>query len=115
MSDDHKLILEAIGNARIRFWACPVEGHSFRHNGDGSPLPTVEWDGDVAYCLARGCGRMSDDPGRNECWCDGDYGDCNGACRGPGQCSCSPDHPAHGPLSGHATNGDQPTKGTHHA
>ena len=86
---------EAFANARVRFWQCPIEGHRYRTDRDGFPLATVEWDGDVAGCLARGCGRTSTDPvPRGECWCDG-YSDgwgteCTGECCGIGQCSCTP-------------------------
>lgn len=80
-----------------RSWQCPVEGHRYRSDRDGVPLATVEWDGDVAGCLAYGCGRISTDRvPRGDCWCDG-YTDgqgtteCTGQCCGPGQCSCTPD------------------------
>lgn len=43
-------------------WQCPVEGHRDRTGLVNYPLATVEWDGDVACCLATGCGRRSDDP-----------------------------------------------------
>lgn len=81
---------------RVRFWQCPVEGHRYRTDRDGFPVATVEWDGDVAGCLAHGCGRDSTDPvPRGECWCDG-YRDgwgteCVGECCGVGQCSCTPE------------------------
>jgi len=67
-------------------WSCPVE-HPWR----GRPQdPTIEWDGDVATCLWRGCWRRSDDPvPRGECFCEGISDVCTGQCCGPGQCSCS--------------------------
>lgn len=58
-------------------WRCPVENHH-----------EVEWDGDSASCVASGCCRSSNDPTpRGYCACE-EY-DCDGACCGPGQCSCS--------------------------
>lgn len=53
---------EELLNARIRFWTCP-DGHSER--APDAPLrQTVEWRGDVAYCLEPGCGRTSADSPR---------------------------------------------------
>jgi hypothetical protein len=50
--------IKALGTARIEFWACPIEGHSF-----GGPLrETVRWVEGVARCLEPGCGRTSADP-----------------------------------------------------
>jgi hypothetical protein len=48
-------------NIRMRFWLCPVPGHSA---GTWSPTltQTVEWRGDIAHCLAPGCDRTSADP-----------------------------------------------------
>lgn len=96
MTDDE--LMAAIGNVRFRFWQCPVKGHRYRHDRDGKPLPTVEWDGDVAGCLAYACGRTSTDPvPRGECLCEGDTADgeeCRGECCGRGQCSCTPDRGA---------------------
>lgn len=91
-------LMAALGDARIKFWRCPVEGHNFLTDRNGRPIATVEWDGDVAGCLAYGCGRTSTDPvPRGECWCDGatrDGEECTGQCCGPGQCSCSPEQRA---------------------
>jgi hypothetical protein len=87
--------LDALLDLPTRFWQCPVEGHRYRTDRDGFPLATVEWDGDVAGCLFRGCGRISTDPvPRGECWCDGDTPDgeeCAGECCGIGECTCTPD------------------------
>jgi hypothetical protein len=76
----------ASGRVKLRFWTCPVKEHPWdRFPGS----PTVEWDGDVATCLWRGCWRRSDDPvPRGECLCED--GDCRGECCGAGQCSCTP-------------------------
>lgn len=43
----------------IRFWVCPMPGHSDRNGPDGRPVVTVEWRGDIAYCTAPGCNRSS--------------------------------------------------------
>lgn len=45
----------------ILFWTCPVEGHSDgrRH---ARARQTVEWRGNVAYCLAPDCERTSINP-----------------------------------------------------
>lgn len=50
-----------LGEVRVQFWACPVEGHSDRKDAKGWPVVTVEWEGDVARCTANGCGRTSAD------------------------------------------------------
>lgn len=73
--------LDLIGDARVRFWTCPISGHS---TGDGL-RQTVEWDGDVACCLFPGCLRRSDYE-RNSCECE--LYDCAGGCCG-GLCSCA--------------------------
>lgn len=55
-------LLNAFGNVRFQFWTCPIREHSERGAfGTGSPVVTVEWRGDVAYCTAPGCGRTSRD------------------------------------------------------
>lgn len=78
-------LLAAIGELRFRIWFCPV-----RHPWPDEPTQTIEWDGDVATCLWRGCWRRSDDPmPRGECLCEGISDECTGQCCGPGQCSCS--------------------------
>jgi hypothetical protein len=92
ISDDD--LTAAFGGVRVRFWLCPVEEHRHPISPDGWPTPTVEWDGDVAYCLTYHCGRSSLDPvPRGECLCDGTRNawgtECTGQCCGPGQCSCS--------------------------
>jgi len=71
------------GKIQLKFWVCPV-----KHPWDRFPAAgTVEWDGDVAQCLWRGCFRRSDDSvPRGWCCCE-EY-DCRGECCG-GQCSCS--------------------------
>jgi hypothetical protein len=78
-----------LATARIKFWVCPVPGHSDRRGPNGELVGTVEWDGDVAYCLTPGCLRSSQDPpeGRGTCECE--LYDCEGECCGAGQCSCS--------------------------
>jgi hypothetical protein len=46
----------ALGNARVRFWMCPVP----EHDGRGEPIrQTVEWRDGVAHCLTPGCDRTS--------------------------------------------------------
>jgi hypothetical protein len=75
-------MLDVIGEAQVRFWVCPIDGHS-----TGGPLrQTVEWVDDVACCLFPGCLRRSDEPGRNSCECE--IYDCEGGCCG-GRCSCA--------------------------
>lgn len=52
------------GSARfpVQVWVCPRKGHQDRGRDDaGVLLPTVEWRGDVAYCLTPGCNRSSVD------------------------------------------------------
>lgn len=72
------------GRVKLKFWTCPVKHPWDHHPHQG----TVEWDGDVACCLWRGCFRRSDEPHpRGECLCE-EY-DCTGECCGAGQCSCS--------------------------
>lgn len=46
---------EALLNARVQFWTCPVE-----HPREPRRV-TVEWDGDVATCTD--CGRTNKDGG----------------------------------------------------
>jgi hypothetical protein len=46
---------------QMRFWVCP-DGHSDGAWAGISPAVTVAWDGDVARCLAPGCGRTSSGP-----------------------------------------------------
>lgn len=59
MTDDE--LLAAFDGVRIKFWICPVDGHSdSRTDEDGRPVVTVEWDGDVAHCTMPGCGRTSE-------------------------------------------------------
>ncbi len=74
--------LDAFGDAPIRFWKCPIDGHTF----GGELRQTVEWVDGVATCLVPGCLRRSDVPGRNSCECE--VYDCAGGCCG-GQCSCA--------------------------
>jgi hypothetical protein len=75
------------GRVKLRFWTCPVK-HPWPSIFSGRTTPTVEWDGDVATCLWRGCLRRSDDPvPRGICYCE-EYV-CHGECCGAGQCSCS--------------------------
>lgn len=53
----------------IQFWVCPIPEHGDRHDENGKPLPTVEWVGDVARCLAPGCentNRPTETPGKGE-------------------------------------------------
>lgn len=57
--EDYDAILDALGDVPIRFWVCPIPGHSDRKGPDGRPVLTVEWRGDVAYCTADDCGRNS--------------------------------------------------------
>lgn len=45
-------------NARIKFWQCP-DRHPDRKDDKGYPVRSVEWRGDVAYCLEPGCGKTS--------------------------------------------------------
>jgi hypothetical protein len=51
----------ALGDVPVRFWACPIDGHS---HGAWSPdlVQTVEWRKGIAYCLTPGCARTSDNP-----------------------------------------------------
>lgn len=49
-----------LGQYRIKFWVCSIKAHRIRKDGE-LDLPTVEWRGDVAYCLTPGCGRSSVD------------------------------------------------------
>lgn len=49
---------EELLNARIKFWQCP-DRHPDRRDDKGWPTQTVEWRGDVAYCLEPGCGKTS--------------------------------------------------------
>lgn len=53
---------EELLNARVQFWLCPVD-HETRFHG-GFPFQTVEWRGDVAYCLEPGCGKTSAEKAR---------------------------------------------------
>ena len=78
-----------LATARIKFWVCPVPGHRDRRGPNGELVGTVEWDGDVAYCLTPGCLRSSQDPpeGRGTCECE--LYDCESGCCGAGQCSCT--------------------------
>lgn len=45
----------------IRFWVCPEPAHHDLRDEQGDILATVEWRGEVAYCLASQCGRSSAD------------------------------------------------------
>lgn len=50
-------VMEAIGNARVRFWTCPI-GHC------REPLrETVRWSGNVATCMD--CGMTSENTDLN--------------------------------------------------
>lgn len=81
-SDEFLELLEG-SSVTVKLWFCPI-----KHPWPAKLQQTVEWDGNVACCLWRGCGRRSDDPvPRGECLCE-EY-DCTGACCGAGQCSCS--------------------------
>jgi hypothetical protein len=53
---------ETLGRMRCQFWACPVDGHSWGTWAGRELVQTVKWRGDLAYCLAPGCGRTSADP-----------------------------------------------------
>jgi hypothetical protein len=57
---DGRAPIEDLGQFRVRFWVCPVKGHRTLSDGE-LDLPTVEWRGDVAYCLTPGCKRSSVD------------------------------------------------------
>ena len=50
---------EAIGNAPIMFWTCPMPSH---RNQPGELRVSVQWEGRVAHCTTPGCGRTSADP-----------------------------------------------------
>lgn len=52
-------LMAVFGGIPVRFWVCPVEGHSDRRGPDGGLVETVRWEGDVARCTAPGCGRPS--------------------------------------------------------
>ncbi|MEU0078592.1 hypothetical protein ABZY58_11900 [Micromonospora tulbaghiae] len=52
-------LAEVFAGVPIRFWMCPIDGHSDRSGPDGRPVVTVEWRGDIAYCTADDCGRNS--------------------------------------------------------
>ncbi len=58
---DFAELMKALGNVRIQFWICPVEGHSDRRGTNGELVGTVDWVGDVAHCTFPGCGRTSAD------------------------------------------------------
>jgi len=55
-------IERALGNVRVRFWTCPVRGHSNSSTWPDGPAQTVEWRKGIAYCLKPGCWRTSADP-----------------------------------------------------
>jgi hypothetical protein len=50
---------EAIRNAPVVMWTCPVPTHDRRTNDKGQQMATVEWRGEgkerVAHCLFDGC------------------------------------------------------------
>lgn len=52
-------LAEALGNARLRFWVCPLVEHRRRNNASDMPVVTVEWRGNITHCTAPGCGRSS--------------------------------------------------------
>jgi len=84
----------ARAGGRVRFWTCPIKGHSDASAKPGWHGPTVEWVDDVATCLFPGCFRKSTDPvPRGSCECE-EY-ECAGECCGRGGCSCSPGHLAY--------------------
>lgn len=62
MPMDWDELLEALGDVRFQFWVCPVAGHSEGDWRTTALVPTVEWVGDVAHCLAPDCTRTSADP-----------------------------------------------------
>jgi hypothetical protein len=51
--------LAELGDAHVRFWVCPISGHSEGTWRTDRMTPTVEWNGNVARCLAPGCARTS--------------------------------------------------------
>lgn len=51
----------AVGNARVRFWTCPVREHGDRNDERGWPVVTVEWRDGVARCTAPGCVHASEE------------------------------------------------------
>lgn len=58
--------MEAIGNARVRFWVCPVREHGDRRDGRGWSVVTVDWRDGVAYCTAPGCDHSSAEVAGND-------------------------------------------------
>lgn len=67
---------EVLGNARVRFWMCPVIEHGERSkppdaHGVRWPEVIVEWDEDgIAHCTAPGCEYTSlNDPRRQPIPC----------------------------------------------
>src|SRR5688500_12673024 len=57
-------LMAALGNARIRFWACPTPSHRDRRDENGRPVVTVEWRGNTAHCTTPGCANTSAGTGR---------------------------------------------------
>ena len=53
-------VWEELGKLKVMFWMCPVPEHA-ELEVYGLRMPTVEWQGDVAYCLTPGCRRSSKD------------------------------------------------------
>jgi hypothetical protein len=53
--------IAGLGPFQVRAWVCPIKAHRAGSNPGELPLPTVEWRGDVAYCLTPGCKRSSVD------------------------------------------------------
>lgn len=53
-------LAQALGNARVRFWMCPIDDHRERHN-----VVTVEWVDGIAHCTAEGCTHTSARPRRS--------------------------------------------------
>lgn len=86
----HESLAAALAGIPIRFWACPVPGHSDRRGPDGELVGTVEWVDGVALCTAPGCGRASNDPPGDE-WCNCEIYGCTGQCCGVGRCAHTPE------------------------
>lgn len=56
--------MEALLNAPVRFWHCPIPAHRNQRDENGWPKLEVEWRGKIAHCLFPDCGRTSvDTPG----------------------------------------------------
>ncbi len=50
---DEDFLMRVLGNARVRFWVCPVDEHRQRDT------VTVAWEGGIAHCTAAGCQETS--------------------------------------------------------